>query len=236
VPSVSDSSRPDVRPASARRFRDRAPYTVVLVGLLATFLLSPALEVFGTGRWITGVFGFGVPLFAVYAVADNRVHLGIAGSLALISAVANARWLDLPVLIHPIGSTVAALLFFAYTTSLFLRGVLRSRRVNGDVLAGAMGSYLMLSITWAFVFLLVDQIVGGAFTVPIVAPDGHPDFGTLTYFSLITMLSVGYGDIAPVHAWARSLAAMQAFTGFAFGTIVLARLVAVYIMSRGEES
>lgn len=223
-------------PASAGPLRHRAPYTIVLVGLLATFILSPLLQVMGAGGRITGVFGLGVPLLAVYAVADNRMHLAIAGTLALVSAVTNARWLDLPVLIPPIGSTIAALLFFVYATTLFLRRVLRSRQVTSDVLAGAMGSYLMVGITWAFAFLLVDQVVGGAFTVPVVGPDGRPAFDTLIYYSLITMLSVGYGDIAPVHAWARSLAAMEAFTGFAFGTIVLARLVAVYLMSRSAES
>jgi hypothetical protein len=206
------------------------------VGLLATFVLSPILHVLGAGGRITAVFGLGVPLLAVYAVADSRSHLAIAGTLALLSAVTNARWLNLPALIPTIGSTIAALLFFVYATGLFLRGVLRSRRVTGDVLAGAMGSYLMLAITWAFAFLLVDQVVGGAFTVPIARAEGPPEFETLVYFSLITMLSVGYGDIAPVHTWARSLAAMEAFTGFAFGTIVLARLVAMYLGSKGEES
>lgn len=221
---------------TAWRFQQRAPYTVVLVGLLASFVLSPMLRVLDMGQRITAVFGLGVPLLAVYAVADNRRHLLVAGTLALVSAAANARWLSLPVLLPTTGSTITALAFFVYTTTLFLRGVLRSRQVTGDVLAGAMGSYLMLGITWAFAFLLVDQVVGGAFSVPVVGPGGQPAFDTMIYFSLVTMLSVGYGDIAPVHAWARSLAALAAFTGFAFGTIVLARLVAMHLLSRDEQS
>jgi hypothetical protein len=216
------------------QFQQRAPYTVVLVGLLATFALSPALRVLGVGERITGVFALGVPLLAVYAVADNRRHLVIAGTLALASAATNARWLSLPILLPTTGSTITALVFFVYTTGLFLRGVLRSRQVTGDVLAGAMASYLMLGITWAFVFLLVDHLVGGAFSVPVAGSNGQPQFDTMLYFSMVTMLSVGYGDIAPVHAWARSLAALEAFTGFAFGTIVLARLMAMYL-TRGRD-
>jgi hypothetical protein len=211
-----------------------APYTVVLVGLLATFLLSPVLRVLGAGERITGVFGLAIPLLAVYAAATDRRHLVVAGGLALASAATNARWLSLPALVPPVGSTIAALLFFVYATLLFLRGVLRSRQVSRDVLAGAMGSYLMLGITWAFAYLLVDQLVGGAFTVSVVSADGQPQFDTALYFSLVTMLSVGYGDIAPVHGWARSLATLEAFTGFAFGTIVLARLMAMYLASRDD--
>jgi len=207
---------------------------VVLVGLLASMLLAPVLRLLGVGTRITGVFGLAVPLFAVYAVADSPRHLVVAGGLALASAVANARWLNLPAVLPPVGSTVLALLFFLYATGLFLRRVLRSRQVTRDVLAGAMGSYLMLGITWAFAFLLVDQIVGGAFTTPFVSPDGQPRFDTALYFSLITMLSVGYGDIAPVHAWTRSLAALEAFSGFTFGTIVMARLMSLYLTRAGD--
>lgn len=230
---VADA-RADGHPHRARWVYHRAPYTVVLIGLLATFALSPLLTTLEAESRIVGVFGFGLPLLAVYAVADKRSHLVIAGSLAVVTAAANARWFDLPVLVSPVGSAIAALVFFVYVTLLFLRGILGSRRVTGDVLAGAMASYLMLGVTWAFVFLLADLLVGGAFNVPIVQPGGHPAFGTLVYFSLVTMLSVGYGDIVPVHVWARSLASLAAFTGFAFGTVVLARLVAMYLMSREE--
>jgi hypothetical protein len=189
----------------------------------------------GLGEAIIGVFGFALPLLAVYAVATSRRHLLVAGSLSLASAATNARWLNLPALLPPVASTLTALLFFMYTTGLFFRGVVRSRRVTRDVLAGAMASYLMLGITWAFAYVLVDQLVGDAFSVPVVGADGDPQFDTVLYFSFVTLLTVGYGDIAPVHAWARLLAMLEAFTGFTFGTIVLARLVAMYLASQRED-
>jgi hypothetical protein len=213
-----------------------APYTVVLVGLLATFVVSPVLRAQGLEEKITVVFGLALPLLAVYAVATSRRHLVVAGSLALASAATHARWLTLPALLPSVGSTLTALLFYLYTTGLFLRGVLRSRQVTRDVLAGAMASYLMVAITWAFAFLLVDLLVGGAFSVPVVDADGSTHFDTVLYFSLVTMLTVGYGDIAPIHGWARSLSALEAFTGFTFGTIVLARLVATYLASPRDGS
>jgi hypothetical protein len=211
-----------------------APYTVVLVALLATFVVSPVLRTYGLGGRITGVFALAIPLLAVYGVATSRRHLAVAGGLALASAATNARWLNLPALPPSVGSPLTALLFFVYATGLFLRGVVRSRRVTRDVLAGALASYLMLGITWAFAYVLVDQLVGRAFSVPIVGDDGHPQFDTVLYFSLVTLLTVGYGDIAPVHGWARSLATLEAFTGFTFGTIVLARLVATYLASQRD--
>jgi voltage-gated potassium channel Kch len=52
------------------------------------------------------------------------------------------------------------------------------------------------------------------------------------YFSLTTLTSTGYGDIAPVHPLARSLANLEAVVGELFPSILLARLVTQEIDAR----
>ena len=48
------------------------------------------------------------------------------------------------------------------------------------------------------------------------------------YFSLITLCTVGYGDITPVSRVARMLAAMEALTGLLYVAVLIARLVAIH--------
>jgi voltage-gated potassium channel Kch len=48
------------------------------------------------------------------------------------------------------------------------------------------------------------------------------------YFSLITLTTVGFGDIAPLAEMARMLASLEALTGTLFIAILISRLVAVY--------
>ena len=48
------------------------------------------------------------------------------------------------------------------------------------------------------------------------------------YFSLITLSTVGYGDITPVSKVARMLAAMEAMTGLLYVAVLIARLVGLY--------
>jgi hypothetical protein len=49
----------------------------------------------------------------------------------------------------------------------------------------------------------------------------------LTYYSFITLTSVGYGDITAVHPFACSLSTMEAVVGQLFPAILIARLVAM---------
>ena len=52
------------------------------------------------------------------------------------------------------------------------------------------------------------------------------------YFSFVTLTSVGYGDIVPVHPHARSLANVEAIIGQLYPATLLARLVTLEIADR----
>ena len=52
------------------------------------------------------------------------------------------------------------------------------------------------------------------------------------YFSFVTLTSVGYGDVVPVHRCARSLANVEAIIGQLYPATLLARLVTLEIADR----
>jgi hypothetical protein len=47
----------------------------------------------------------------------------------------------------------------------------------------------------------------------------------LIYFSIVTLTTVGYGDITPVHPIARSISNLEAIIGQLYPATLLARLV-----------
>lgn len=51
--------------------------------------------------------------------------------------------------------------------------------------------------------------------------------GRFIYFSFVTLTTVGYGDVTPVHPVARSLAVAEARAGQLYPAIRLARLVSL---------
>ena len=52
------------------------------------------------------------------------------------------------------------------------------------------------------------------------------------YFSLVTLTTLGYGDIIPVHPIARSLAVCEGFVGQLYPAILIAGLVGMAWPSR----
>jgi hypothetical protein len=50
----------------------------------------------------------------------------------------------------------------------------------------------------------------------------------LNYFSFVTLTSLGYGDITPVHAAARSLCILQVLIGVLYPVALLGWLVSLF--------
>lgn len=64
--------------------------------------------------------------------------------------------------------------------------------------------------------------------------DAHPNFGDAVYFSIVTISSLGYGDIRPM-GWARALVGLEVTVGLAFLGILVAKISSVkqdYILRR----
>ena len=61
---------------------------------------------------------------------------------------------------------------------------------------------------------------------------GTLGFGTMLYFSFVTIATLGYGDIVPVTSYARSLATMEAVLGQIYLVTIVARLVSLLGMGR----
>ena len=52
------------------------------------------------------------------------------------------------------------------------------------------------------------------------------------YFSIVTLTTLGYGDITAVHPVARSVVMMEALLGQLYPTILIARLVTLQMEAR----
>ena len=62
--------------------------------------------------------------------------------------------------------------------------------------------------------------------LPDRADYADPDF---YYYSLVTLTTLGYGDITPLEPMARGLAALEAVIGPVYLTVLVARLVGMHI-------
>jgi hypothetical protein len=197
--------------------------------LIVVFVIPPFLES-GSGRSLAGEITFALLLIAgVRALGEGRLARRVILPVTLVTlTVALGSWI---VPVPPplvVGTSLLVLLLFLVVV---LMQTLRAGPVNLHRILGAVAAYLLLGLIWAAAYGLVAQLRPGAFTGPVSLVDGTRGF---LYFSFLTLTTVGYGDVLPVHPAARSLAMLEAVTGPLYLAILVARLVSLAVVADVE--
>jgi len=93
---------------------------------------------------------------------------------------------------------------------------------------GLVNLYVLLALFYFAIFNFIETVQPGSFReTGLPASDGISRH-SLLYLSLVTLTTLGYGDVLPVSQPARMLAALEAVTGVLYIAITVARLVAAY--------
>jgi voltage-gated potassium channel len=109
----------------------------------------------------------------------------------------------------------------AYRSSL---QVLLSGKIDGNIIAGSLAIFLLLGLIWSSIYLLILEFSPNAFTGMEAAP-WETNFSTASYFSYVTLTTLGYGDISPAQSFSRVMVYLEAITGVFYMAIVVASLV-----------
>lgn len=105
---------------------------------------------------------------------------------------------------------------------LVLRRVLNHKAVTVQTLAGALAAYLLIAVAFNYAFSAVEDIGYVQFF------GSEQPSTSFMYFSLVTITTLGYGDLQPVTSVARYLSTAEALLGQILLVTVVARLVSLY--------
>ncbi len=202
--------------------RDRGPYALliflgftlfVLTPLLSARLLKPiVLEIAFSVILVSGAFvvstRWPIRLIAVF-IGVLTVVLDFLGTSVTGKIIVTMDSLV----------SVGMLSCFAY---LLAKHFLARGRTSAHRIAAAVTIYLLLGLIWARLYQLLTLIDPGSFRT-----QGGEDLTAagLAYFSFVTLATLGYGDITPVHIIARNLAVLEAITGQLYLVILISKLV-----------
>lgn len=204
--------------------------------VLALILIGYVLAGFETSRFLTAVNAViwvalllttlsapGLPgRLRQAGLAATLFVLVTAVSLGLMSADVASGWRLLILALAQLAAMLAILFRLTQHTSVTLETVL-----------GGIAAYALIGFAMASVYHSADLLLDATFLNGAVAA------GDYTYFSFVTLTTVGYGDITPASDLARRLVVVEAFVGQVFLITLVARLVSLWgepIADAGEEA
>jgi voltage-gated potassium channel Kch len=116
---------------------------------------------------------------------------------------------------------ILAVALFAALLAILFR-ILQHERVTAQTVMGGISAYALIAFAMSTVYHGLDLFSGAAFLNGVVDP------GDYTYFSFVTLTTVGYGDITAASDLAKRLVVVEAFVGQVFLITLVARLVSLW--------
>ncbi|RLC19439.1 MAG: hypothetical protein DRI24_00125 [Deltaproteobacteria bacterium] len=126
-------------------------------------------------------------------------------------------------------------MFFYQSFILFfmIRHVGRSQAVNGTIILNAVNGYVLIGFLGALLLAMAEivewHLLGIKTPLINIAGDVLPKFHDYLYFSFVTVTTLGYGDITPANALAKSIVILIATSGQLYLTVLVAMLVGKYL-------
>jgi len=205
--------------------------TILTFLVLSIFIFYPLSHMY-LFRFANSVLFSLILVSGVVMVLKQRFLAAVLSAFIVTAIILNFAKLSSENTVLLVFDALASFLCCGLLTVIILVLVFKEGRITGRHIQGAIAVYLLLGLMWAFLYHILSLTLPGAFLeAGAITQDTTGGMRRdLTYFSFVTLTTVGYGDIIAVHPLARMLVILEALVGQLFPAILLAWLVSMQIV------
>ncbi len=179
---------------------------------------------------------FLINLFAgIVLLSKQKKTMWFLVALLVISTVLlGSEWIETTneALVGPI-KMLTYFLFYVVVTIEIIKQVWQANKVNKNVIFGLVSGYVSLGLIGFFICLSIEMVYPNTFSGLI---ENISITENLMYYSYITLLTIGYGDILPVSALAHKAAILIGLMGQTYLVVITAIVVGKYINQESANS
>lgn len=210
---------------------ERGPYALLFLLVFTLFILAPLLS----ARIIVPLIleiAFSAIIISGALIVTTRTSFRLFAIVVGLLSVAIQFW---GVFSGKTTQTVESLLSVGLLVAfalLMARNFLIQERSPAHRIAGAVTIYLVLGLIWMRLYQLLESVSPGSFRFPA---GEDLNAAALSYFSFVTLATLGYGDITPISLVARDLAVLEAVMGQLYLVILISWLVSQGVEKSGKK-
>ena len=130
---------------------------------------------------------------------------------------------------HRMGIFAIYFIFFQIIAVELFQQIIRTSNVDFGLLMAAIGGMLALGILGAFGFMFLELLHPGSFS-GVDTLDQQGMFDDMLYYSFISLLTIGYGDLIPVTDAARKSSIMLGVVGHVYTAIIMGIIIGKYLV------
>ncbi len=214
-----------IRPGAERATEQ---YGRVFLMLLAVLFFVMFVE---ESRLARVLVGCGVLLVVMLTrratgVPPRTMRNSLLVAAAFAAVVIAGGYTDAAGVIAAVGYGIAAAL--AVAVLMLIRRVFERDRIRLAEVVAALAAYIQIGLGFGFIFAATAALSDGDFFNNGIAGQGADFF----YFSVVTMTTLGYGDLSPATDVGRSLVIVETLLGQIFLIVLVAYLVGMLGSSR----
>ncbi len=211
-------------------------YSYLFFGLLLVLLAMPLVvetRLLSSAPLVQFVF-CAMLIVSVWSLSDV-VYVTIIGwglaAMALFITTAS-MFTSAPPVIY---LNFVLLAFYVFTVWLALSDVLGGGEINRNRIVGAICVYLLLGVLWGQVYIITHHYLPDAFS-GIGSINKGAMFFECTYFSFVTLTTLGFGDIAPQRPISQALVILEACSGVMYLSVLIGRLIGEHLKVNGTSA
>ena len=121
-------------------------------------------------------------------------------------------------------------IYFLLASGKIYKEIVVAQKVDNGMIAAVFSGFIMLGFLGTFLFTLIEIAESGSFSH---LGEGDLKYQNLSYFSFVSLLTIGYGDIVPITQMAKKTAILLGLLGNFYLTFVAAIIIGKYLQQKG---